>query len=147
MASYDTRGGYAGANIFQATDNIDKVLKQMAKLETKVQNELIKDSRKAMKDTVKSYRTVFRRITPKKSGALRKSVKLKSRSRRGITKVSLYWDSPYAGYVNFWKKSPHYQRVTSGYRSKKAKMARDIESNIVKAQADFFKRNGIKVTR
>ena len=93
MASYDTRGGYAGANIFQATDNIDKVLKQMAKLETKVQNELIKDSRKAMKDTVKSYRTVFRKITPKKTGALRKSVKLKSRSRRGITKVSLYWDS------------------------------------------------------
>jgi len=147
VARFETRGGYAGANVFTASDNIDDVLKQVSKLETKVQNELIKDSRKALRDTVRSYKPLFKQATPKKTGNLRRSVKLKSRSRRGTTKVSLYWDADYAGYVNFWRESPHYRRVTSAYRSNKAKMARDIESNIVKAQADFFKRNGIKVTR
>jgi hypothetical protein len=142
VGSYDTRGGYAGANIFQATDNIDKVLKQMAKLETKVQNELIKDSRKAMKDTVKSYRPKFKKMTPKKTGALRNSVKLKSRSKRGITKVALYWDSPYAGYVNFWKESPHYRRVTSAYRSNKAKMSRSQMIKSARAvMVDYLRQN------
>jgi hypothetical protein len=86
-------------------------------------------------------------MTPKDTGALRKSVKVKSKTKKGATKVSLYWDSPYAGYVNFWRKSPHYQRVTSAYRANKARLARDIERSIVVAQADFFKRNGLKVRK
>ena len=147
MGEFDTRGGYAGANILQVTDNIDSVIKQLAKLEPKVTNELVKDSRNAMKKEMRNSRSRFRKMTPKKTGALRKSVKVKSKSKKGVTKVSLYWDSPYAGYVNFWRKSPHYQRVTSAYRANKARLARDIERSIVDAQSDFFKRNGLKVRK
>jgi len=142
---FDTRDGYAGANILQVTDNIDDVIKQLAKLEPKVTNELVKETRNAMKKEVRNSRSRFKQMTPKKTGALRKSVKVKSRTKKGVTKVSLYWDSPYAGYVNFWRKSPHYQRVTSAYRANKAKLARDIEKSIIDTQASFFKRNGLKV--
>ena len=145
MGLFDTRDGYAGANILQVTDNIDDVIKQLAKLEPKVTNELVKETRNAMKKEVRNSRSRFKQMTPKKTGALRKSVKVKSRTKKGVTKVSLYWDSPYAGYVNFWRKSPHYQRVTSAYRANKAKLARDIEKSIIDTQASFFKRNGLRV--
>lgn len=145
MSELKTRGGYAGSNILVVSDNIDHMINQLAKLEPKVTTQMVAETRNAMRKTVRNYRTVFKSITPKKTGALRKSVKVKSKTKKGVTKVSLAWDSPYAGYVNFWKKSPHYKKVTSAYKAKKAKMERDIQKSMVDAQSSFFKKNGIKV--
>ena len=129
MSELKTRGGYAGANILVVSDNIDHMINQLAKLEPKVTTQMVAETRNAMRKTVRNYRTVFKKFTPKKTGALRKSVKVKSKTKKGVTKVSLAWDSPYAGYVNFWEKSPHYKKVTSAYKANRSKLRRDIQKS------------------
>jgi len=145
LSKFKNRSGFAGANIISLSDNVDGVIKQLAKLETKVTNQLVVETRKAIKAEVRNSRTMFKKITPKgKTGALRRSVKVKSRTKKGVTKVSLYWNIFYAGYVNFWKKSPHYKKVTNGYKANKSILERNIKKRIVDTQRVFFNKNGIK---
>jgi len=131
-------------SVFTATDNIDDVLKQISQLERKVQNQLVTETRKAMRQTVRRYQSFFKKLAPKKTGKLRRSVKIRSRTRKGVTKISLYYNAPYGGYVNFSKKSPNYKKITNGYKSNKSKIEKDIQKSIVDTQRVFFKKNGIK---
>ena len=121
------------------TDNMDSVIKAIATLEAKAVGDLTRESRKAMRKTMTVYKPFFKSVTPKKTGSLRRSVKIKSKSKKGITRISLRWEEAYAGYVNFWKV------VTSAYDSMKPKMDREFSSAISTAQKAYLKSRGFKV--
>ena len=127
------------------TDNADDIIKAVARLESQATGEIIRESRKAMRKQMNNYKPFFKSVTPKKTGELRKSVKIKSRSKRGVTKLTMGWTAPYAGYVNFAKKSKHSKIVTSAYRSMKSKMDRDISSAIMITQKNYLRSKGFTV--
>ena len=127
------------------TDNVDDIIKAVASLEAKATGDMIRESRKAMRKTMNSYKPFFKKVTPKNTGALRRSVKIKSRSKRGATKLTMGWAEPYAGYVNFARTSPHSKKITNAYRSMKAKMDRDISSAIVITQKNYLRSRGFTV--
>lgn len=130
---------------FKVSDNVDDMIKMVAKLETQATSEIIRESRKAMKKEMNTFKPFFKSVTPKKTGALRRSVKVKSRSKRGVTKLTMSWGEAYAGYVNFWRESKHYRKVTSGYNSIKAKMDSSISRAIVISQKNYLRSKGFKV--
>ena len=127
------------------TDNADSVIKALATLEAKAVGDITRESRKAMRKTMNTYKPFFKSVTPKKTGSLRRSVKIKSRSKRGTTKLTMGWGEDYAGYVNFARTSKHYKRITSAYRARKAKRDRDISNSIITAQKEYLKSRGFKV--
>ena len=127
------------------TDNVDDIIKAVANLESQATTEIIRESRKAMRKQMNTYKPFFKSVTPKDTGALRRSVKIKSRSRRGATKLTMGWQEDYAGYVNFARTSKHSKRITSAYRSMKAKMDRDISSAIVLSQKNYLRSKGFTV--
>jgi HK97 gp10 family phage protein len=127
------------------TDNIDSVIKAIATLEAKAVGDLTRESRKAMRKTMTVYKPFFKSVTPKKTGSLRRSVKIKSKSKKGVTRISLRWEEEYAGYVNFWKESKHSKIVTSAYDSMKPKMDREFSSAISAAQKAYLKSRGFRV--
>ena len=92
-----------------------------------------------------SYKPYFKSVTPKKTGALRRSVKIKSRSKRGVTKLTMGWKEEYAGYVNFDRNKKSARKITNAYKSIKAKMDSGIKRAIVTAQKDYLKSKGFKV--
>ena len=128
-------------------DNLDDVLKAMAKLETAVTTEVIREARKNMLATVRKYMPRFKSITPKgETGEMAKSMKIKSRSRRGKTNISAYWTVSYAGYVNFWKAN----KKSEGFASDKFKQLKDqLDQEGVEDVRDAFKKvlseHGVKV--
>tara|TARA_R110002020_G_scaffold279623_2_gene495355 strand:- start:688 stop:1146 length:459 start_codon:yes stop_codon:yes gene_type:complete len=87
----------------QLIDNLDDVIKQMARLEKTVDMEVIRDIRKKMRATMEKYVPLVKQISPKDTGQLVKSVKVRSRSKRGVTNVRVIWGVPYAGPLNFRK--------------------------------------------
>jgi len=127
------------------TDNIDKVLKAVAKLEAKATGDMIRESRKAMRRTMTSYKPYFKSVTPKKTGKAKKSIKIKSRSKRGVTKMTMKWDIPYSNPMNFKRGTSSSAKVTNAFKSKKSKLDRDIEQAVVVAQRDYLKSRGFKV--
>jgi hypothetical protein len=127
------------------TDNVDDIIKAVANLESQATTEIIRESRKAMRKQMNTYKPFFKSVTPKDTGALRRSVKIKSRSRRGATKLTMGWQEDYAGYVNFARTSKHSKRITSAYRSMKSKMDRDISSAIVLSQKNYLRSKGFTV--
>jgi len=127
------------------TDNVDDIIKAVANLESQATTEIIRESRKAMRKQMNTYKPFFKSVTPKDTGALRRSVKIKSRSRRGATKLTMGWQEDYAGYVNFARTSKHSKRITSAYRSMKSKMDRDITSAIVLSQKNYLRSKGFTV--
>ena len=127
------------------TDNIDEVIKAVAKLETKAMGDMVRESRKAMRREMNSYKPFFKSVTPKKSGKAKKSVKVKSKSKRGVTKMSMVWDVPYSNPMNFKRGTSSSAKVTNAFKSKKSVMDRDIKFAVVKAQKDYLKSRGFKV--
>jgi hypothetical protein len=133
------------------TDNIDSVMKAFSKLENTAVTELTKESRKAVRADMRKFMPQFKAITPKKTGALRRSVKIKSRSRRGTTKLSMIWQNDYAGYVNFAKNikgsnNPNSRKVTNLYQHLKSRMDRDISISIRNVYRKILKAKGFNVT-
>tara|TARA_R110002020_G_scaffold125388_3_gene282603 strand:+ start:5092 stop:5556 length:465 start_codon:yes stop_codon:yes gene_type:complete len=84
-------------------DNLDEIVNQMARMEKGVDLEAIRLVRKKMYALMRTYKPLAKRASPKDTGALIKSIKVRSRSRRGVTTVKLVWMVPYAGPVNFRK--------------------------------------------
>jgi len=128
-------------------DNLDDVLKGMAKLETAVTTEVIREARKNMLATVRKYLPRFKKITPVgQTGEMAKSMKIKSRSRRGKTNIRAYWQVSYAGYVNFWKAN----KKSEGFASDKFKQLQgQMDREGVEDVRDAFKKvlneHGVKV--
>jgi len=74
-------------------DNMDSVLKQLAKMERAVATEVIREARDKMRALMRSQLPPTKQSTPTgKSGALAKSPKVRSRSRRGVSTAQVIWD-------------------------------------------------------
>ena len=67
------------------TDNLDDFIKLLSKIEGKVDTQVIREARKNMRATVRKYVPMAKKMSPKDTGALIKSIKIKSRSKRGVS--------------------------------------------------------------
>jgi hypothetical protein len=127
-------------------DNLDSVLKQLAKIEGKVDTEIIRAVRKNMLATMRSMVPIARKASPTHTGALVKSVKVKSRSRRGKTKVWVIWTVPYAGPVNFKKDFSDSEGYASDvYDKNERQLDSDGRDDIAAGFKKVLTANGIKV--
>ena len=84
-------------------DNLDEVIASMAKMEKAVELEVIREVRKKMYAVMRSLKPGAKEVSPVKTGELIKSIKVQSRSKRGLTKTKIVWKVPYAGPLNFRK--------------------------------------------
>ena len=73
-------------------DNLDDVIKQMAKMEKSVDMDVIRLVRRKFNAALNKLKPEVRKITPKKTGTMKKSLIVKSRTRRGLTKVRLIYN-------------------------------------------------------
>ena len=133
------------------TDNIDDVIKALSKLEKEATTEVVKESRKAVRASMRSFMPAFKGVTPVDTGTLKRSVKLKSRTRRGVTKISMIWQNKYAGYVNFKRKNkgsqnPNERKITNMYQHLKARMERDITLSLRNVYRRELSKRGFNVT-
>ncbi len=124
-------------------ENEKEIFAAFAKMEKP--NTGIIEARKEMKKVAMKYKKVFKAITPVDSGDLRRSVKVKSKSGRGVTNITLLWDVHYAGYVNFWDKSPHAEFVRNKYDMLKPKLDREGREAIKKGMKNALEKAGFKV--
>tara|TARA_R110002167_G_scaffold22755_1_gene81218 strand:+ start:1704 stop:2183 length:480 start_codon:yes stop_codon:yes gene_type:complete len=151
-------------------DNLDDVMKQLAKMADDSGTVVIREARKNMKATLRKYLPVFKSVTPRQSGNMAKSLKIRSRSRRGVTQLSMMWDikapapkpkegkeAPkkakkskkfinYSGFVNFGtanKKSPLF--ASDKFNEIKSSIDAEGLEDVKDAFRKVFKANGIKV--
>lgn len=124
--------------------NIDQVYRQIAMLESKTQNEPILEARKELKAIARNNIKNVKKETPKKTGKLQKSIKMKSRSRRGKTQVSVVWDSPYGYKVNFSENKSNGFKNTA-FEKIEQQVRTDATNSIQKVLTSFFNKNGINV--
>jgi len=127
-------------------DNLDSVLKALAKIEGKVDTEIIREVRKNMRATVRSMVPIAKKASPKQTGALVKSVKVRSRSKRGQTKTWVIWTVPYAGPVNFKKDFSDSEGYASDtYDKNEKRLDADGRKDIAAGFKKVLTANGIKV--
>ena len=128
-------------------DNLDDVLKAMAKLETAVTTEVIREARKNMLATMRKSLPAFKANTPVgETGDMKKSLKLKSRSRKGLSTVRVYWRLSYAGYVNFWKANKKSGGFASDkFRDLKSKLDQEGVEDVRRAFKKVLSEHGVKV--
>ena len=127
------------------TDNLDDFIKLLAKVEGKVGTQVIREARKNMRATIRKYVPVAKKLSPKETGALIKSIKVKSRSRKGMTKVRVMWGVPYAGPQNFIKGGENEKFASDLFAQKKKELERQGEKDVKDAFVKVLKENGIKV--
>ncbi len=128
-------------------DNLDDVFKKLATLEKAASLEVIRKARKDMRALMRSLISPVKTITPKKTGKAKSSIKIKSRSRRGVSTVKLIWDVPYSNFINFKKNQSSYRFATDFWIKEKDKI--DLKgSKIVKDSfEEVFKKHGIKIKK
>lgn len=128
-------------------DNLDDVMKQLAKMADDSGTVVIREARKNMRATIRKYQPVFKKITPVgTTGDMAKSTKIKSRSKRGVSSVQMVWMAGYAGFVNFKKsnkKSPFF--ASDKFLQVKKQMDSEGLEDVKDAFRKVFKANGIKV--
>jgi len=74
-------------------DNMDSVLKQLAKMEKSVATEVIREARDRMRALMRSQLPKAKSSTPVgETGQLAKSPKVRSRSRRGVSTAQVIWN-------------------------------------------------------
>ena len=129
-------------------DNMDSVLKQLAKMEKAVETEVIREARKRLRATVRKYVPIYKNLTKantkKDTGDLVKSIKVKSRSRRGVSTVKLIFTVPYAGYLNFTKGYKTESFATDQYKKDVPALDQQGLKDIQDAFKTVFKRHGVK---
>jgi len=130
------------------TTNLDQVLKQLAKMEDQATNEVIQDARNELRAIARKTLPQFRAITPVDSGALKRSTRVKSRSKRGRTTVSVVWaNNRYGAFVNNAKNSPHLHIFTNKFKSLKQSLDAQGTEAITDVFEKFLKKNGVRVKR
>ena len=127
------------------TDNLDDFIKMLSKIEGKVDTQVIREARKNMRATIRKYIPIAKKASPKDTGALIKSIKIKSRSKRGVSSVRLLWGVPYAGPLNFRKTGENEKFATDLFNQKKAELDRQGTKDVRDAFVKVLKENGIKV--
>jgi hypothetical protein len=127
------------------TDNLDDFIKMLSKIEGKVDTAVIREARKNMRATIRKYKPLAKKSSPKDTGALIKSIKVKSRSRKGVSTVTLTYAIPYAGPQNFIKGGDNEKFLTDFYAQKKAILDRQGTKDVRDAFIKVLTENGIKV--
>jgi len=147
------------------TDNLDDFIKLLSKIEGKVDTQVIREARKNMRATIRKYKPFAKKESPKKTGALIKSIKVKSRSSKGRSTVRLMWAVPYAGPQNFRKTTKtvigsilgvslireterankNEKFATDLFNQKKAELDRQGTEDVRSAFVKVLNENGIKV--
>ncbi len=128
--------------------NVDAVIKQLARLEQQATNQIVQEARNGLKAVARKTLPLFRAITPVETGELKSSLRVRSRSKRGLTNVTVtWWPNEYGAYVNNWKKSPHRFIFTNKFKMLKQTLDAQGQESIVKVYEKFLKANGIQVKR
>ena len=127
------------------TDNLDDFIKLLSKVEGKVDTQVIREARKNMRATIRKYKPFAKKMSPKDTGALIKSIKVKSRSSKGRSTVRLMWAVPYAGPQNFRKDGENEKFATDLFNQKKAELDRQGTKDVRDAFVKVLTENGIKV--
>jgi len=128
-------------------DNMDKVLSTMAKLEKAIDTEVIREVRKKFKAIVRKYIPRFKKASPKQTGALIKSIKMKSRTTRGVTRIKMSYTVPYAGIVNQTNANTiSRQFANNEYQQDKKAIEAQGKKAIRDAFKEAFEKRGIKVS-
>jgi len=126
-------------------DNLDDAINQFAKMEKAVEMEVIRESRKRMRAIMRKLIPSVKKSSPKKTGDLVKSIKVQSRSKRGLSKVKILWKVPYAGPLNF-KKGQSAEKYASDLWDKKKESLDNEGSEVVKqVMRQVLEKNGVKV--
>ncbi len=126
-------------------DNLDDILKQMAKMEKAVELEVIRESRKKMRAIMRKLIPIAKKTSPKDTGELRKSIKLKGRSKRGLSSVRLMWMVPYAGPLNFTKEQSVEKYATDLWQQKKAAIDQEGSTAVKETMKQVLEKHGVKV--
>lgn len=118
-----------------------------------------------MRATIRKFKPMAKKLSPKKTGELIKSIKVKSRSSKGRSTVRLMWAVPYAGPLNFRKTTKKVigsafgvtltqetsranvteKFATDFYADQKAKLDREGTKDVRDAFVKVLNENGIKV--
>ncbi len=126
-------------------NNLDQVIKAMARLEKGIDMEVIREVRKEFRAAMRRLVPTAKKATPIKSGDLRKSVKVKSRSKRGISKVQVKWLVSYAGPVNFKKGQAAAKFASDLWKREKQSLDQDGEEIIKRVMKQTLQKHGIRV--
>lgn len=144
-------------------DNMDQVMRKLTKIGNGNGQEVIVEARKGLRKVVQGFVPAFKSATPKDSGDLQRSIKVKSRTTRGVTSVRLVWDQPegsrYGSFVNFSKsglvirkgnpvemsKGSGYRKISSLYNAYKWRMDQASREAIKQALRIVFEREGFTV--
>lgn len=127
-------------------NNIDEVINAFAEMDKAATGAALRQVRKRFRATIRRFIPVFKNLTPKKTGASVKSIKIKSRSKRGVSTVKLSYGVPYAAYANYNpanKKSLRF--ATEGYRKSKADLEKQAIEDIKGTFTLILQGNGFNV--
>lgn len=127
-------------------DNMDSVLANMARLEKSVDIEVIREVRKKFKAIVRKYVPRFKKTTPKQTGDLIKSIKIRSRSRRGVTTTRMTYNVPYAPFANLSFDNERSRLFANKqYKQDQDNISDEGTKAIRQAFKETFDKHGIKV--
>ena len=144
-------------------DNMDQVMRKLTKIGKGNGQEVIVEARKGLRKVVQSFVPAFKSATPKDSGDLQRSIKVKSSTKRGVTSVRLVWDQPegsrYGSFVNFSKsgvvirkghpvemsKGSGYRKISNLYKAYKWRMDQASRDAIKIAIKKVFEKEGFTV--
>ena len=126
-------------------DNLDDMLQHFAKLERAAELEVIRESRKEMRAIMRKLMPAVKKESPEKTGELKKSIKVKSRSKRGKSTAQLVWQVMYAGTLNFKKEQAAEKFATDLWQQKKAALDEQGAKVVIETMNEVLKKNGVKV--
>jgi len=130
-------------------DNMDDVMRKLTKIGKGNGQEVIVEARKGLRKVVQGLVPAFKSATPKDSGDLQRSIKVKSRTKRGVTSVKLMWDQSdsdsYGSFVNFRKDTDNYRKISNLYKAYKWRIDQASREAIKLAIKKVFESNGFKV--
>lgn len=151
-------------------DNLDDVINQLAKMEKAVELEIIREARKRFRAVMKKLEKPVKSITPSVTGNLADSIKVQSRSRRGVSTVKLIWKLTkmpaetikefggikiqvdkqpkfinYSGIVNFKKDTKSEGFATDYWKKKQSQLDKEGAAIVKEVFKDVLEKHGVKV--
>jgi len=127
-------------------NNIDEVLEAFAKMDKAATGAALRQVRKRFRATVRRFIPVFKNLTPKKTGASVKSIKIKSRTRRGVTSIRMTYNVPYAPFANLsFNNEKSRLFANKQYHLDKTAISDQGTKAIREVFKETFEKHGIKV--
>jgi len=126
-------------------DNLDDVMKQFYKMEKAVDLEVIRLARKRMRAVMRSLVPEVKKISPKDTGDLIKSIKVKSSSKRGISRARIVWMVKYAGPLNFKKDQSAEKYATNFWAQNKSSLDQEGAKIVKESMKAVLESHGVKV--